>query len=445
MNFLLDKKNSQASGLNDLDDEDIVDIFKKTQARRYERARQLVSGAHRSQSLAAFEKPLLSKVTWEYIIKAKGPYAYVDRFGEPLTGSTRLKYLPIKRRPRVIPYVDELPAQPLKQGRRVQIAYALWMAYFAFTAYRLSPKSWTNDTATQRTSYSSIEKQADMGFQALYNFYYLSNLISPITIYLVEGYRLGHGGTILALPSLYLLAAQTQGIALISPIYAILSAFVSTPRPTKRFVKLEVARAFIPALILGYVLPTMLILSGLFGAAKWATWVPRVYQFAPILVCGLTFCFAHVGRIWYTKHETHKDREQSEFECYRAQDVPILKTTYLFAFILQAVAHIALLVYARDELSALYQSVFRSYWDSNHKSVNLAKFFPADLAIAFTTWLIGNIYSIWDLRCFGYIKTRDGVICVLSVVAGQILVGPGASWAGLWHWREGVIAGLQIN
>ena len=125
--------------------------------------------------------------------------------------------------------------------------------------------------------------------------------------------------------------------------------------------------------------------------------------------------------------------------------MPILKTTYLSAFILQAVAHIALLVYARDELSALYQSVFRSYWDSNHKSINLTKFFPADLAIAFTTWLIGNIYSIWDLRCFGYIKTRDGVICALSVVAGQILVGPGASWAGLWHWREGVIAGLQMN
>lgn len=445
--MLLGKKYSRASSLNDLNDKEIADIFTETQAYRHERAKQLVSGAHLYQSLAAFEKPLVSKVTWEYIIPAKGPYAYIDLYGEPIIGGSRLKYLPNKRRARVLPYIDELPAQPLKKRRLAQTIFASWMAYSAFTAYQLSHNPKTDDAANHRNINSSIDMQTDSE-QALYNFYYLLNLISPIIIYIVEGYRLGHRDTILALPSLYLLAAQSQGIALISPVYAILSAFLSSPLPTRRFVKLEVARAFIPALILGHVLPMVFIFSGLFGVAKFATsWAPRVYQFAPILACGLTFCFAHLGRIWNSKYETQRDREQSEFECYKAQDVPVLKSAYLFAFVLQAVAHITLLAYAHNELNTtLSQTVFRSYSVSNHKSMTqITELFSDDPTIAFTTWFISNIYSIWDLRCFGYIKTQDGLICVLSVVAGQILVGPGATWAGLWYWREGVIAGLQRN
>lgn len=174
----------------------------------------------------------------------------------------------------------------------------------------------------------------------------------------------------------------------------------------------------------------MLIFSNAFKIAKWATCVPRVYRFAPVFVCCLTFAFARFGQLRNSRYKTKQDREQSAFECYKAQDVSILRSVYLFAFILQAMSHVILLVYAHSELStALARAVLQSYWNSKHDTIDqTADAFSSDMAIAFTTWFISNMYSIWDLRCFGYIKTRDGLICALSVVAGHLLVGPGATW-----------------
>lgn len=372
---------------------------------------------------------------------AKAPYAYIDLFGAKLADGSRLKYLPIRKRVRVLPYTDELPARPLKRWRLVQIVFALWVAYSALMTYESTHNPSTRNPATQHKLFSSISMQPNLENQILQDFHYLSNLISPILVYIVEGYRLGNRNTILSFPSLFLLATQLKGTGLVSPIHAILGAFWSTPLPTRRFVKPEVARALILALVLGYVSPMMLILSDAFEISKWGTWVPRVYQLAPIFVCSLTFAFAHLGRIWNYRYKTKRDQEQSDFECYKAQDVPILKFAYLFAFVLQAMAHITLLVLGYNELKMV---AFQSCWNNTHTTTDqTTNLFSTDLAAAFTTWFISNIYSVWDLRRFGYITTRDGLICALSVVAGQALVGPGATWVGLWYWREGVIMGLQ--
>ncbi|QGA18409.1 hypothetical protein EYB26_006094 [Talaromyces marneffei] len=445
VNILLKKKYSRTEGLSGMTSKDIAAIFTEAQASRYERAEQIVAYAHLQQSLTAYEKPLISKLTWEYLMPSKGPYGLIDMFSDQFIDSARLKYLSVKKRARVLPYADELPSSPLKRVRLIQIVFTLWMVYSAFMAYELSQsqKPRTDGLATQNNRFLSLSMQSNPENRVLQNYYFLSNLISPILIYIIEGYRLGTRNTILALPSLFLLAIGFKGIALISPIYAALSVFWSTPLPTRRFVKLGVAHALIPALILGYVLPTALILSGTLDIAKWATWAPRVYKFAPVFVGGLAFFFAYLGQIWNSRYQTPKDQEQSEFECYKAQDVPTLKSAYLFAFFLQAMVHITLLAFAYNELRTV---AFQSYWNSNHKTIHQAiDLFWSDPEIAFATWLISNIYSIWDLRCFGYIKTRDCIIGALNVVAGQLLVGPGATWAALWYWREGVIVDLQRN
>lgn len=163
------------------------------------------------------------------------------------------------------------------------------------------------------------------------------------------------------------------------------------------------------------------------------------------ICCVLSFAFAHLGQIWNSRYKTLKDREQSAFKCYKAQDVPILKSAHLFAFALQAMSHVIILIYAYSELSTtLSGAMLQSYWNGKHETIDqTAEAFSSGMA--FVTWFISKVYSIWDLRRFGYIKTRDGLICASSVVAGQFLFGPGATWAGLWHGREGVIVGLQRN
>lgn len=96
---------------------DIADIITETQASRHERAKQILSDAHLQQSLTAYEKPLVSKVTWEYLMPFKVPYVFIDLLSAQLTDGSRLRYLPVKRRARVLPYTDELPSSPLKQVR----------------------------------------------------------------------------------------------------------------------------------------------------------------------------------------------------------------------------------------------------------------------------------------------------------------------------------------
>ncbi|KUL90235.1 hypothetical protein ZTR_02097 [Talaromyces verruculosus] len=395
VNTLLKKKYSRTGGLSGMTNKDIADIFTETQASRHERAKQIVFNAHLQQSFRWCEIEIPSRTE---------------------TGTSFAVH------------------------RRV--------AFFTTEeAYELSHKSRTNDPAIQYHSFLSLSIHSDTENQVLLNFYCLSNLISPFLIYIIEGYRLGNRNTIIALPSLFLLAIQFKGIAIVSPIYATLSAFCSTPLPTRRFVKLEVARALLPALILGYILPMMLISLDAFNTAQWATWVSRVHGFAPVFVCGLTFAYAQFGQIWNARYKTQKDREQSAFECYKAQDVPALKSGYLFAFVLQTVAHMTLLVYVHNKLSiTLSQAVFQSFWNSNRKGMGQTTILlSGEVEITFVTWFISNIYSIWDLRRFGYIKNRDGLVCASCVVAGQFLVGPGATWAGLWYWREEVIVGLQID
>ncbi|KAK7413086.1 hypothetical protein QQX98_008034 [Neonectria punicea] len=51
-----------------------------------------------------------------------------------------------------------------------------------------------------------------------------------------------------------------------------------------------------------------------------------------------------------------------------------------------------------------------------------------------------NLYSVWDLRRLGYIRSSQAVKAAVSVVVGEALVGSGATWAGLWYWREDKIA-----
>lgn len=72
----------------------------------------------------------------------------------------------------------------------------------------------------------------------------------------------------------------------------------------------------------------------------------------------------------------------------------------------------------------------------------LTAFFKWHLALTVVSNFTGNIYSIWDLRHLGYVSTRPAVRAGVYVLAGQSLVGSGASWAGFWYWREDQVAGL---
>ncbi|EED22255.1 monooxygenase, putative [Talaromyces stipitatus ATCC 10500] len=253
VNALLERRNSRAQGLDRLTDKDIKNIFMKSQIRRLERAKDLVSAAHIQQALTAFEKPLVSKILWEYTLLLGGDSGYLDLFGEKIASDPRLKHLSIKERPRVIPYDDELPSRPrtsnkLHLGRTFLILGLLYILlkdhnflYYSCSWVDTRKGAMTTFSAARDTS-ALLRDPFSSKKQIAYNIYGLSRLISPILICIVEGYRLGNRASILALPSLFLLAISFKGIVFVSLLYSVMNAFLSTSSPAGRFVKPEVAR-----------------------------------------------------------------------------------------------------------------------------------------------------------------------------------------------------------
>jgi len=409
------------------------------------------------QSLVAYEKPLISAFVWELMVPLMGSEASLALFGLTMMRSTRLKKLPLKSRPRAIPFNDELPAPPLKSVRPVQIVFTMLMGYLLSIAVKAARHSTT--TSLDIWSGTRINRQLVSTFSfanpkedpegAVLALYFLSQLASPILIYVVEGYRLGNRGTILALPSLFLVVMQIAGIGRTAPIYAILHAFLSHSLPTGRFIRSEVASVLLPALTLGYWLPTVLMAAPTLSSHSRQAWA-AVWPFAPPFVCILVHVLRSTSLFRNHGEMAREDKEERQFDRYRGQDAPVLKSVYRYTFAMQASTHFAILMYAHHHSIISIKSImfgllsfFQSGGNISRVKSRVTISLWYDMAIAVAVWLLGNLYAIWNLRRLGYIKTRDVHAPVLGIMAGQILVGPGATWVGLWYWREGVLSELK--
>jgi hypothetical protein len=88
---------------------------------------------------------------------------------------------------------------------------------------------------------------------------------------------------------------------------------------------------------------------------------------------------------------------------------------------------------------------FESEWSLRSLSSKISVFFKYDMALTAAAAIGQGLYSVWCLREQGYVTTSTAVKAASAVIAGQFLFGYGATWAGLWVWREGVISGLATG
>jgi hypothetical protein len=485
VNALLEKGDCHSGNLSHLSDADITEIFSKTQDTRYKRAVQVVRGAHEQQALWAYEKPWLSNFILKFMLALTGNEFVFNKIGVTLKGSASLKRLAIPHRPRKIPFDDELPRKPVSQltSRLVRAGFVSAMALtvvLASKAFRLPiPElgDWGTSGPLRRAwlGHPRLD-EAFNKFLSIFSYpilgpdpaprlqlvYLLSQLISPLLIYTTEGYRLGNQGTLLSLPSIFNVVMQLWGIGVIAPIHAAISALQSHEMPPGRFIQPEVARALIPALTLGYIVPTILALVPTSNTRVWQNWI-ALWQLAPLLFSVLTLGFSKALRPLKQQRQ-HPNRQPSEtdaksnedpdvreseaFDQYKSADVPILQSVYMYAFTVQATAHIATLVYSYSAglpLSTTFfglPNVFEKSWELGDISSQVAMFFKFDQVFATAAILASQLYSVWDLRRLGYIKTRDALKAAGGVILGQGLLGSGATWAGLWYWKEKIMSSL---
>ncbi|KAF4439565.1 FAD binding domain protein [Fusarium austroafricanum] len=465
INGLMRLKDTRDNGLSNLSNNDITKVFSQVQSARHDRAKAIVRRAYLMQILFANEYPIVSKL-WGLLGSSPSGEGTLNASGFIFLGGTTIKQLPVIYRPRAIPFYDERPAKPINEwiSSIVQCGFicAMGLAVLATTkAIRLPfgtwaqssvHISWFGETVATRVLNSLVTLfKVPMHDQNPSARVHLSNslpqLISPLLVYAIEGHRLGNQGTPLAAPWLFSIAMQVQGIARAAPIYAILTSLFGFENGPSRAVPLQVAQSLIPAITIGFLIPTIMMLLPTPKIHAWQNWC-ALWQFAPLLFNLLVTGISAGIKKWKCEEKRDGKVDMSRYE---TKDVSTLQSVYMLAFAVQALAHITSLAYgwSHPDVSLFdtflgLPNIFQAEWSLSSVAVQIATFFKYDMAIGVLGYLGSQLYSIWDLRRLGYIRTSEVVIAGIAILAGQVIVGPGATWAGLWYWRERKIATVGV-
>ncbi|KAJ0116051.1 hypothetical protein J7T55_004996 [Diaporthe amygdali] len=500
VNVLLEKRDSRGGNLDNLSGKEIEEVFSRVLDIRHERAKLFVKQAHQMQSLFANEKPLVTKVLMR-LDKIKGIDASVDRLGSICRPAVRINKLPVPKRARIVPFDDELPAKPIepKALLPVQLLIVVAMIFLLFISVvtlRIPfgrPPIWGRDgplvdrlwirgapALNELTNFivSTFSLQVgvpDIGPKIHITNFFLGQLTSYVLIWIIESYRAGNKGTLISLPMIPLFVMQIQGIFRMAPLYTMLAVFEGFDLSPGRFVRPAVAKALIPALMLGYILPTILMLLPTSNVPVLQTYC-AIWQPSPAFVTVLVSVFSRVISWWdrlseqndkkddkaiEEKQKTKADQKKQQqpenydlpmeesLERYKNPDLPILQTAYSVLFWLQAIAHISTAIYTYfhpdltiKELFFGLKDPFAADWGLTDPVDAMMAFLQYDMAVSCAALLAYELFSILKLRQMGYVTTPHAALAVLGVAAGQLTVGPGATWAALWSWREDVLANV---
>ena len=468
INALLDMKAERQDRLEDMAPDEIKAVFERVQDVRFERAGFTVSTSHDLQALTAFEDPILATLAFRVLMPLAGEHNFFRDLSKRIVGGSRMRHLDLPSRPHALPYDHELPAKPLGvlPSRVVAGLYSFAMIlliYTANSAMKMSHaelrswgefvplnRSWLGTTAANDSlklpisslSFSLEESHPALTMQLIY---FLTYMLSPLLIFTAEGYRIGRQGTLLSLPIVFMLGIRFQGLGAIAPIYSLLSALQSEQNPVDRPIRVDDARSLVLALILVIAVPSILMIAPTPIESRWQDWI----QFLPPIFSVFSALLSSVlGRRRRVKNDEHSDKHP---EWYSTDDIPLLKFAYRLAFGFQATGHLASLYYIffhPDQLlsKALWASpsLFKRDWSLATLSANGLGILKHDAVLTVVAIAAHNLYSVWELRCQGYISTLRAMKAASAVVLGQLVFGSGATWAGLWSWREDVIAGLSV-
>lgn len=215
----------------------------------------------------------------------------------------------------------------------------------------------------------------------------------------------------------------------------------------------EVAKAVLPATLLGYALPAALIsLVPLTATGVSMSYVNIqtcvIYAFfsAPVTIPVLTNLISKMIHYVHRKRDLRTKRPKSVSgarNTYRTRDIfevlRSLKLAYAVSFAIQAAQHLYTITRrysqtpgSQRSLTTAVGSLFTYPSFPQHKYSSLALYAGATLSF--------GLYTVWGLRRRGMVSNSDATGTAIKVLAGQVLFGPGATYAGLWWWREGVLA-----
>ncbi|CAI7666133.1 unnamed protein product [Penicillium palitans] len=470
-------KNSQTGTLSSAD---VSKVFESVQQQREKRAWELVKAAHARQRLECQETPLL-KFIGRYVMPRLPKSVVLGKWINSYSPGVSLDMLPLPHKPREIAYFDERFRTPSSRG---VVSILLYAAYFllAWLGYRqLSTALRANGTmglVRQAIKDQSVSlpggvetplRQVYTGIgavdlilkvivtiflpavanfstpeQPLQVLYFLVSMMPIIAIWTVEGFRPRNKWTLLATPSLWAVLYQLRGIGLIAPFYYASSTYISSGMlyfsPSTRTLPESTARALLPAMILGFVVPTIMLFFPLADAMHTRQIFIALWQPAPVYVVILTQIFSHVLKSIGSSTPAKTDSAAVESKSNR--DIPHLQTLYAVLGGVSACFHVALLLsWAALGTNFVTRAFIPSAAFAQVATIadGVFIFFQNDFLLVAAATLLWCLASVWDLYRLG-VSNVSWQVALASLILGSVVIGPGATVAAVWYWREGVMS-----
>lgn len=458
---------------------EISTVFKNVQEQREGRVSALVKASHARQRLECMETPFL-KFLVNYVIPYTPRYIPINRAIDSYSAAVSLDMLPMPRKPRDVAYFDERFRVPSSRGVAGVIIYAA----FFFLAWMGNRQLWTAGKVNGTWSFVreavlarsiSIPGEASVPLRQVYtglqpidrilqslvtvflptvantsrpeqplqSLYFLASLLPILAIFTVEGYRPRNRWTLVASPALWGVLYQLRGIGLIAPVYFAISLFHSSSiaysTPSSRRVPVSMAKALLPALILGFVIPTMMMFFPLHDDLNMRQIFIAIWQPAPIYVALLTEAMSR-GIDWVGRSKPV--RSASHVEKCVDEDLPHLRILYAAVGGISACFHISFVLSGIASGSEFITNALVPLDSFGHVS-NLADgvfvFFQNDFLLVATATMLWCLTSIWDMYRMG-ISNVSWYVGLAGLALGCMVVGPGATAAAVWYWREDILS-----
>ncbi|KAH7042133.1 hypothetical protein B0J12DRAFT_674744 [Macrophomina phaseolina] len=462
----------------------IAAAFAQTQAVREPRAAALVAVSQQTQYRFAMETPLLRLLNRHYF-PALGPRAALRLLSEAYPGAASFDTLPTPQKPRALPYEDELLRVPAARSGTVDVVvgvlvgamvvggvYALFAVGRINGAFPLVREAVREGLVpglggvalrsvfgaervprvdrllrTLTAVFMPVVAGAAGPESKIQAGYFLISVFLPLlAVLVVEGYRKRNTWSLIWSPSLWTAAGQLFGLGIVLPVYVL--AFYSNSKgtaywmPAERYIPEVTSKALLPSLVVGFLIPSAVMVS-LSGIEPYAQEVIAFWQITPMLVVLLTEALSGLLRAIPPTDRKSK----APVEDYQGFDLPHLRRLYGAQFLIAAGVHVAVL--ASLVVSSTW-SVAGVFVPRSPKSpvstvaAGMAIFFKFDLLLVALATFVWVVLNIIDMRRVG-IAAVSLPKAVSVLVVGYIVVGPGATVAAFWKWREEKMARPELK
>ena len=235
---------------------------------------------------------------------------------------------------------------------------------------------------------------------------------------------------------------QTVGGAIAIPLYYLAWAILSSKsnyHTSGRALPLSFAKALLPALVLGYLVPTIAMYLPIWSFSTLQSLV-AYWQVCPIVVNILLFFFSNIQEISGSESTNGRSSKST------TADVYYLNLVYGAAVVVPAITHIGIcyITFTSTDPTKSFSYVFTP--DSANApstlSAGLHFIFQWDYYIIFASTLVWALLAVTDLKRLGV--TNVGLVqASLILTLMSFFTGPASATACIWWWREGKLAEVE--